>query len=158
MYCLPMIESLLDFVEVGLSSLWDTNHMLRGPVLSALGGFGSASFDWKGVSLSTMEKVHDTSPLKQTFQCYSDRTFPSILSRKSVSELHVQELNASFDFTLESTKLTYPQKELSRDPSKSTSVYGERYVHVQHDLRFHCANHFCNIYWDLTNVQKMSVM
>lgn len=113
-----MIESLLDFAEVGLGSLWDTNHVLRGPVLSALGGFGSASFDWKGVSLSTMEKVHDTSPLNyQTFQCYSDRTFPSVLSRKSVSELHVQELNASFDFTLESTKLTYPQKELSRDPS-----------------------------------------
>lgn len=58
-----MIESLFDFEEVGLSSLWDTDHVLRGPVVSALGVFGSASFDWKGVSLSTMEKVHDTSPL-----------------------------------------------------------------------------------------------
>lgn len=59
-----MIESLFDFEEVGLSSLWDTNPVLRGPVISALRVFGSASFKWKGVSLSTMEKVHDTSPLK----------------------------------------------------------------------------------------------
>lgn len=40
----------------------DTNDGLRGPVISALGVFGSASFGWKGVSLSTKEKVHDTSP------------------------------------------------------------------------------------------------
>lgn len=63
MYCLTMKESEIHFEEVGLSSLQDTNHALRGPVISALGVFSSASFYWKGVGLSVMERVHDTSPL-----------------------------------------------------------------------------------------------
>lgn len=62
MYCLSMRESLLNHEGVSLSSLQDTSDGLRGPVFSALGGFGSASFDWKGVSLSAMEEVHGTCP------------------------------------------------------------------------------------------------
>lgn len=65
--------------------------------------------------------------------------------REAVSEPHAQELNASFDLRCGSAELTNP-KELSRGPS--TSVYSDRYVHVQCDLRYHCVVPFCDVYWN----------
>lgn len=68
---------------------------LRSPVIYTWGIFCLASFCWKGVNLSAMEKAHDTSLFYQQTLHYS-MFLSGQLNRKLVPEVHVEEVHVCF--------------------------------------------------------------